>query len=195
MFPARSCLLALPSLLLVACAATPSAKTAASADAPAPASVASRPAPASTPAPSGGSLSDSKPMYGLDLQPLNGWTPVAQDEAQYAHWEKKDAFFGVHVHLLKDKLDTYEQFQEAAPMMSEVGTAITKVKASPRTTSKGWWVVVVSDEGKSEEFIYLQKHGDRRVLCSAQLKTETTGATEVTSDVALALCESLRPKP
>jgi hypothetical protein len=195
MVPARSCLLALPSLLLFACAETPPAKTAASADAPATSSVAPAPATASTPPAGGGSLSDSKPMYGLDLQPMNGWTPAPQDEAQYARWEKKDAFFGVHVHLLKDKLDTYEQFQAAAPMMSEVGTAITKVKAPPRTTSKGWWVVVVSDEGKSEEFIYLQKYGDRRVLCSAQLKTETTGPTEVTRELALTLCESLRPKP
>ena len=149
----------------------------------------------SAPAAGGGGLSESKPMLGLDLKPMGPWTPTWDAESKVAKWENKDIFFAIKVKIHnRSKIDSIEDLKREGPMMSEIGSAITKVLSGPKTTPKGWHALVEHNEGKSQVFVYFQKIGDKTLLCSTTVKTDA-GVDGVPLETALAACESIKLKP
>ena len=92
------------------------------------------------------------------------------------------------------KLANMDDLKKAAPMMTDVGTAITKVVSPPKKTERGWYTVVESDEGKAENFVYVTELPSKKTLvCSAVVKSGS-GMGGVTVADALAACDSIRPK-
>ncbi len=93
------------------------------------------------------------------------------------------------------KLANIDDLKKAAPMMTDVGTAITKVISAPKKTRRGWYTVVESDGGASQNFVYVvELPSGKTVVCSATVKS-ADGMGGVPTEDALAACDSIAPTP
>lgn len=151
--------------------------------------------PVAPPAPKGPEPDASKEMMGLDLQPMGAWKPTWDADAKVAKWENEGYMTGIVIRIVSDKLDTIDDLKEAAPMMMQVGTAITKVVEQAKT-AKGWYAIVDHDEGKHTEMLYIQKFGSKQLVCSGNLtpRKDPTSAGGITKDEVLKACESIKVK-
>ena len=147
------------------------------------------------PAPSGPEPDATKEMMGLDLPPMGAWKPTWDADAKVAKWENEGYMTGIVIRIVSDKLDTIDDLKEAAPMMMQVGTAITKV-VEQNKTAKGWYAIVDHDEGKHTEMLYIQKFGSKQLVCSGNLtpRKDPTSAGGITKDEVLKACESIKVK-
>ncbi len=166
------------------------------ADKPSATTAADKPAaPAPPPAPSGPEPDATKEMMGLDLPPMGAWKPTWDADAKVAKWENEGYMTGIVIRIVSDKLDTIDDLKEAAPMMMQVGTAITKV-VEQNKTAKGWYAIVQHDEGKLTEMLYIQKFGAKQLVCSGNLtpRKDPTSSGGITKDEVLKACESIKVK-
>jgi hypothetical protein len=165
------------------------------APAPAPAPEAkAEPTPAPTPepaVPAGPEPSEAKDMLGLELAPMGAWKPVWDPDAKVAKWENEDFMSSIVIRVVTDKLDTIDELKEAAPMMMQLGSGITKV-VEEQKTDRGWYAVV--EEDTQTEIVYMQKYGGSQIVCSANLTKQDLGGTIEKADV-LKACESIKVKP
>lgn len=139
----------------------------------------------------GAEPSDTKEMMGLDLKPIGAWKPVWDAETKVAKWENEDYFSGIVIRMVKEKLDTIEDLKKEAPMMMQLGQAVTKVAEPLKKTDKGWYAIVDGED--SSTFIYVQKYGSKQLVCSASVKKSDMGPS-ITKDDALKACESIKVK-
>jgi len=147
------------------------------------------PAPAAA-APSGPTPSESKPMLGLQLAPVGKWKPTWDADAKVAKWENPKFLTGIVIRIVDDKLDDVADLKQAAPMMMQLGSAIEKIDEEKKT-AKGWYAVVQRD--KQTEMVYIQKHGGKTLVCSANLtKGSLTGG--IAKADAMKACESIKVK-
>jgi hypothetical protein len=133
---------------------------------------------------------------GIVLRRVGAWTPKWDDGAGCI-WSKDGEFWGIHVRLYPGSLDTttklanMDDLKKAAPMMTDVGTAITKVISAPKKTRAGWYTVVESNGGESENFVYVEElPNGKTVVCSATVKS-SGGMGGVPVEDALAACDSI----
>jgi hypothetical protein len=123
------------------------------------------------------------------------------DESAGCKWEKNGEFWGINLRLFPGSLDStskltnMDDLKKAAPMMTEIGTAVTKVIGPPKKTSKGWYTVVESNAGESQEFIYVQELASGKTLVCAATVKSANGMGGVAIDDALAACDSIKPAP
>lgn len=135
---------------------------------------------------------------GIELVTVGSWIPKWDDGAG-CEWSKDGEFWGIHVRYFpgsldtKDKLANLEDLKSAAPMMTEIGTAVTKVIQPLKKTAKGWYAVVESNEGESQNFIYVETIGAKTLVCSATVKAANDMGGVPIED-ALAACESIKPQ-
>jgi hypothetical protein len=146
--------------------------------------------------PTGPEPSASKEMLGLELAPMGAWKPTWDADAKVAKWENEDYMTGIVIRIVKDKLDTIDDLKEAAPMMMQLGTAITKV-VEENKTPKGWYAIVEDNDGKTTEMVYIQKFGGTQLVCSGNLtkRKDPTSAGGITKDEVIKACESIKVKP
>jgi hypothetical protein len=187
------------ALLLLACEQAPPRTAApngppAAAPSEAPKSTATAPV-----ASSGQSNPCEAKVPGIELKAVGLWVPK-WDDAAGCEWSKEGEFWGIHVRYFpnsldsKDKLANIDDLKSAAPMMTEIGTAVTKVIRPSKKTANGWFTVVESNEGQSQNFIYVQALGSKTLVCSATVKSANDMGGVPVED-ALAACESIKPKP
>jgi hypothetical protein len=148
------------------------------------------------PAPSGPEPSDTKDMLGLALAPMGNWKPTWDADAKVAKWENDDYMTGIVIRIVNDKLDSIDDLKAAAPMMMQLGTAITKVVEEAKTP-KGWYAIVEDDEGKTTEMVYIQKFGSKQLVCSGNLtkRKDPTSAGGIKKAEVIKACESIKVKP
>ena len=148
------------------------------------------------PAPTGPEPSDRKEMLGLELAPMGAWKPTWDADAKVAKWENEDYMTGIVIRIVKDKLDTIDDLKEAAPMMMQLGTAITKV-IEEQKTPKGWYAIVEDNEGKTTEMVYIQKFGGTQLVCSGNLtkRVDAMSAGGIKKEEVIQACESIKVKP
>lgn len=132
--------------------------------------------------------SNDKEFLGLNLPPMGDWKPAWDPDAKVAKWEHDDHMSGIIIRVVTDKLDSMDDLKAAAPMMMQVGTAISNVDEDVTKTDKGWWTVVSYDEGKLQAFLYVRKFGASTVVCSADLKSSM--GEGIKKDDAMKACES-----
>ncbi len=176
--------------------ATKSTDTPAAAPAVAPAPVVTaEPAAAPAPAATGPSADETKEYLGLKLAPMGKWKPTWDGDAKVAKWENEEYMTSIVVRVVKDKLDTIDDLKEAAPMMMQLGTAITKVDETNKT-DKGWYAVVTDDEGKNNEMVYVRKFGGSQIVCSGNTtkRKDAMSAGGITKEEITKACESLTVK-
>lgn len=137
----------------------------------------------------GPSADESKDFLGLDLPDMGGFKAKWDADAKVAKWENEDYEFSIVNRIVKEKLDTIEDLKEAAPMMMQLGTAITKV-VEEKKTAKGWYAVVESESGV--DLVYVRTFGVT-VVCSGSLKKATLGKSLSKKEI-LDACESLKLK-
>lgn len=143
-----------------------------------------------------GTPSKDKDMLGLDLAPMGNWKPEWDVDAKVAKWSNEEYMTGIVIRIVKDKLDNVEDLKSEAPMMMQLGTAITKI-VEEKTTPMGWYAIVESDEGKNTTMVYIQKYeGDTQLVCSGNLtpRKDPTSAGGITKDEVLKACESIKVK-
>jgi len=147
------------------------------------------------PVPSGPEPDDTKEMMNLELAPMGAWKPTWDADAKVAKWENDDYMTGIVIRIVKDKLDTINDLKEAAPMMMQIGTAITKV-VEEKKTAKGWYAIVESNEGKTTEMLYIQKFGTKQLVCSGNMtkRKDPTSAGGITKEEITKACESIKVK-
>ncbi len=167
--------------------------TSASAKKPEPAAApagAADPAPAKPAAPKADSKdpSNDKEFLGLELAPIGDWKPVWDADAHVAKWENEEDMTSIVLRVVTDKLETIDDLKAAAPMMNQVGTAISSVDEDLTKTDKGWWTLVGYNDGKSQTFLYVRKFGASTVVCSA--RTKSSFGDGVKKDDAMKACES-----
>jgi len=170
-------------------------KAAPAADKPAtPAAKPAEPAPAPAAA-AGPEANEGKDFLGLDLPPMGKWKPTWDADAKVAKWENDDYMTSIVIRIVKDKLDTVDDLKEAAPMMMQLGTAITKVDET-KTTDKGWYAVVTDDEGKNNEMVYVRKFGGSQIVCSGNTtkRKDPTSVGGITKEEIIKACESVKVK-
>ena len=157
--------------------------------------VAVKPVAAPAPAASGPAADETKEFLGLALAPMGKWKPTWDPEAKVAKWENEDYMTSIVVRVVKDKLDTVDDLKEAAPMMMQLGTAITKVDETNKT-DKGWYALVTDDEGKNNEMVYVRKFGGSQIVCSGNTtkRKDAMSAGGITKDEIMKACESLKVK-
>lgn len=137
----------------------------------------------------GPSADEGKDFLGLDLPDMGGFKGKWDADAKVAKWENEDYEFSIVNRIVKDKLDDIEDLKAAAPMMMQLGTAITKV-VEEKKTAKGWYAVVESESGV--DLVYVRTFGVT-VVCSGSLKKATLGKS-LTKKEILDACESLKLK-
>jgi hypothetical protein len=170
---------------------TPKADPAAKAD-PA---TATKPAEKPVPVNAGPSPSKDKEMLGLELAPMGDWKPTWDADAKVAKWENESYMTGIVIRIVSDKLDSIDDLKEAAPMMMQLGTAVTKV-VEQGTTPKGWWAIVDTNDGKSTNMVYVQKFATSQLVCSGNLtpRKDATSAGGIKKEEVLTACESIKVK-
>jgi len=140
------------------------------------------------PPPSGPGLHEAKDMLGLQLKPFGKWKPVWDAEAKVAKWANDKFINAIVIRLVDEKLDTIDDLKKAAPNMMQLGSDITKI-VKKKKTPKGWWAVVKRD--KETEFVYIQKHDEKQLVCSANL-TKKKGS--IPQKLAMKACGSIKVK-
>lgn len=147
------------------------------------------------PTPSGPEPDDTKEMMNLVLAPMGKWKPTWDADAKVAKWENDDYMTGIVIRIVKDKLDTIDDLKEAAPMMMQLGTAITKV-VEEKKTDKGWYAIVEDDGGKTTEMVYIRKLGSKQLVCSGNLtrRADPTSAGGIKKEEVVKACESIQVK-
>jgi len=155
-----------------------------------------KPAAAAVPVNPGPSPSKDKEMLGLDLAPMGAWKPVWDPDAKVAKWENDNYMTGIVIRIVSDKLDSIDDLKEAAPMMMQLGTAVSKVVEEGKTP-KGWWSIVETDGGKSTQMVYIQKFTASQLVCSGNLtpRKDATSAGGLKKEEVLTACESIKVKP
>jgi hypothetical protein len=143
----------------------------------------------------GPSPSNDKEWLGLELPPMGAWKPEWDPDAKVAKWSNDDYMTGIVIRVVKDKLDGIEDLKEAAPMMMQLGTAVSKVVEEGKTP-KGWWAIVEMDEGKSTNMVYVQKFTDSQIVCSGNLtpKKDVSSPGGIKKEEVLTACESVKVK-
>ena len=141
----------------------------------------------SAPAYNGPAISNEKNFLGLTLPPQGHWKPKYDADAKVAKWEDDDYFTGIVIRIVDDKLDTIDDLKEAAPMMMQLGTAVTKV-IEEKKTDKGWYAIV--EREKDQDLVYVRKFG-KTTVCSA-LISKSFGKT-ISKAEALKACEAYSP--
>jgi hypothetical protein len=161
---------------------------------PAPAADDSKVAPPSEPPPAaaGPEPSNDKEFLGLELPPMGKWKPVWDADAKVAKWEDPEIFSGIIIRVVSDKLESMDDLKAAAPMMMQIGTAISKVDKDVTKTDHGWWSVVSYDEDKLQTLIYVRKFGNVTTVCSASLKSSM--GDPIKEADAMKACESYKVK-
>jgi hypothetical protein len=151
--------------------------------------------PAAPPAAAGPSADEGKEFLGLVLPPMGKWKPTWDADAKVAKWENDDFMTGIVIRIVKDKLDSIDDLKEAAPMMMQLGTAITEV-VETKTTDKGWYAVVKDDEGKNVEMVYVRKFGDSQIVCSGNTtpQKDPTSIGGIKKEEIIKACESVTVK-
>jgi len=151
--------------------------------------VAPAPAPAPPPAPTGPEPSERKEMLGLQLAPIGKWKPTWDADAKVAKWENPKFLTGIVIRIVDDKLENVDDLKKAAPMMMQLGSALEKIDEEKKTP-KGWYAVVERD--KQTEMVYIQKHGSKTLVCSANLTKSLVGG--IPKKDALKACETIKVK-
>ena len=108
-----------------------------------------------------------------------------------AGWENDEFMTGIVIRIVSDKLDSVDDLKAAAPMMMQLGTAITEVVEN-KTTPKGWYAVVKDNDGKSTELVYIQKYGATQIVCSSVINS-SMGPGPKKEDI-LKDCDSIKVK-
>jgi hypothetical protein len=139
----------------------------------------------------GPSASNDKDFLGLDLKPIGAWKPAWDADAKVAKWENEDSMASIVVRVVTDKLDSVDDLKEAAPMMMQLGSAITKVDEEKKT-DKGWYAIVTREPGSSD-LVYVRRFGASTVVCSGNIAKSDLGASLTKPEVVQA-CESLALK-
>jgi hypothetical protein len=134
-----------------------------------------------------GEPDEGKDMMNLDLKKQGAWKPVWDPEAKVAKWENDKYMSSIVIRVVSDKLDSIDDLKAAAPMMMQLGQAVTKVTEGPKTTKQGWWAVVEGDG--TQDLIYVQKHGGKQLVCSASVKKGNIPKAD-----AIKACESIKAK-
>lgn len=147
------------------------------------------PAPAGNPDYKGPPIGEDKEFFGLTLPPMGKWKPTYDADIKVAKWENDDVMTGIVLRIVKEKLDNIEDLKKEAPMMMQLGSAITKVEEEKKT-DKGWYAVVVQD--KDPTLIYVRKF-NVTVVCSANIGKSDLGDS-IKKEDALKACESFEPK-
>ncbi len=143
-----------------------------------------------------GTPSKDKDMLGLDLAPIGNWKPEWDVDAKVAKWSNEEYMTGIVIRIVKDKLDTIDDLKSEAPMMMQLGTAVTKV-VEQQATPMGWYAIVESDEGKNTTMVYIQKYeGGTQIVCSGNLtpRKDPTSAGGITKEEVTKACESIKVK-
>ena len=130
---------------------------------------------------------EAKDMMGLDLKKQGAWKPAWDPDAKVAKWENDKYMSSIVIRTVSDKLDTIDDLKAAAPMMMQLGQAVTKVTEGPKTTKQGWWAIVEGDG--TQDLIYVQKHGSKQLVCSASVKKGNVPKAD-----AMKACESIKVK-
>ncbi len=130
---------------------------------------------------------EGKDMMNLDLKKQGAWKPAWDPEAKVAKWENDKYMSSIVIRVVSDKLDSIDDLKAAAPMMMQLGQAITKVTEGPKTTKQGWWAIVEGDG--TQDLIYVQKHGGKQLVCSASVKKGNIPKAD-----AMKACESIKSK-
>lgn len=134
-----------------------------------------------------GDPDEGKDMMNLDLKKQGAWKPVWDPDAKVAKWENDKYMSSIVIRVVSDKLDSIDDLKAAAPMMMQLGQAITKVTEGPKTTPKGWWAVVDGDG--TQDLIYVMKVGSKQLVCSASVKKGNVPKAD-----AMKACESIKAK-
>ncbi len=151
-----------------------------------------KPADAPPAAPAGPEPSNDKEFLGLELAAMGAWKPVWDADAKVAKWENEEMLTGIVIRVVTDKLESMDDLKAAAPMMMQVGTAISNVDEDVKKTELGWWTVVSYDEGKGQVLLYVRKFGNVTTVCSANLKASMGDG--IKKDDAMKACESYKVK-
>jgi hypothetical protein len=140
--------------------------------------------------------SNDKAMLGLELAPMGKWKPTWDAGAKVAKWENEDYMTGIGIRIVTDKLEGLADLKEAAPMMLQLGTPITKVVEEGKTP-QGWWAIVENNDGKTTEMVYMQKLSGVQLVCSGNLtkRADPTSAGGIPKADVLTACESIKVKP
>ena len=148
------------------------------------------------PIPTGPEPSDTKDMLGLELAPMGAWKPTWDADAKVAKWENEGYMTSIVIRIVKDKLDNIDDLKAEAPMMMQLGTAITKV-VEDKKTAKGWYAIVEDNEGKTTEMVYIQKFGGKQLVCSGNLtkRADAMSAGGIKKEEVIKACESIKVKP
>jgi hypothetical protein len=148
--------------------------------------------PEQPPAPTGPQPSNDKEFLGLDLQPVDGWTPEWDADAKVAKWVNEEIFYGIVIRVVSDKLTSMDELKAAAPMMMQVGTAISSVTKDVQKTEQGWWTVVKYDDDKGEVYLNIAEINGTTVVCSANLGSGM--GDPITEELAHKACSSYKLK-
>ena len=148
--------------------------------------------PPEPPKPTGPQPSNDKEFLGLDLQPVDGWTPEWDADAKVAKWSNEEFFSGIVIRVVGDKLTSMDELKAAAPMMMQVGTAISSVTKDVQKTDQGWWTVVKYDDDKGEVYLNIAEVNGVTVVCSANLGSSM--GDPISEELAHKACSSYKLK-
>ncbi len=147
-----------------------------------------------TPAPAkddGPSADRDKDYLGLDMKPMGTWKTEWDGDQHTAKWIREDSF-SIMVRVESESFESVEDIKTEAPMMPQLGSAVTKV-LEDKKTKVGLYAIVEREPGTKDLF-YVRKFGASTVICSANLKQDELNPKVITKDEAIAACESLALK-
>jgi hypothetical protein len=140
------------------------------------------------PTPAGPSADRDKDYLGLVMKPFGDWATEWDADQHTAKWTREDSF-SIMVRIENEKYDSVEDIKEEAPMMPQLGTAVTKV-LDEKKTSAGFYAIV-QREPDTKDLVYVRKFGSSNVICSANLKKDELNPTTITTAEAIEACGSL----
>jgi hypothetical protein len=122
------------------------------------------------------------------MKPFGDWKTEWDADQHTAKWTREDSFC-IMVRIEMEKYDSVDDIKEEAPMMPQLGSAVTKVLEDKRTPL-GFYAIV-QREPDTKDLVYVRKFGSSNVICSANLKKDEMNPKTITTDEAVKACESL----
>ena len=140
------------------------------------------------PAPTGPSADRDKDYLGLVMKPFGDWKTEWDADQHTAKWTREDSS-SIMVRIETEKYDSTDDIKEEAPMMPQLGSAVTKV-LEEKKAAVGFYAIV-QREPDTKDLVYVRKFGSANVICSANLKKDELNPKTITTDEAIKACESL----
>jgi hypothetical protein len=133
-------------------------------------------------------LDEMKDWYGLKVPEVDGWKPSWEPDTVGIQWSKPGNV-DVSMVLVDKPIEKVEDIERGFM----AGTKLSN-QDPPTKTTKGWYTIVTTDDGKTKGFVHVRNIGKSWLACDTLVsRDEGDDRPVVPTEMLVKICESAEP--